>query len=156
MLAPSLGFDAIYRGELDAIVCVHAYEIERQQPGWVLLTASWAGGSRLRGWTREELVTSEPEPLGASVEGMTSGPLCGRADGPILTTFTVQKGAPIAASPAGAPWASATQRLRVDAFPLDRADGWIRIGAVAGLASAPCAEHEHLWVHASDLIWPQR
>jgi hypothetical protein len=133
-----------------------AYEIERRQPGWVLLTASWTDGSRLRGWTREEFVTSEPEPLGASVEGMTSEPLCGRTDGPMLTAFIVRKGAPIAASPAGAPWAWATQRLPVEAFPLDRADGWIRIGAVTGLASAPCAEHEHLWVHASDLIWPQR
>jgi hypothetical protein len=87
---------------------------------------------------------------------MTSGEMCGRADGPTLTTFTVRKGAPIAASHAGAPWAWTTQRPSVDAFPLDRADGWIQIGAVAGLASAPCAEHDHLWVHVRELIWPDR
>ena len=133
-----------------------AYEIESRRPGWVLLQASWADGSRLRGWTREQFVTSEPGPLDGSVTGITSGASCGRADSPILTTFIVRKGAPIAASPAGAPWAWATRRLTVDAFPLDRADGWIRIGTVAGLASAPCAEHEHLWVHASDLVWPHR
>jgi hypothetical protein len=131
------------------------YAIESRQRGWVLLQASWADGSHLRGWTREELTTAEPEPPGGSVEAVTHPDICGRADAPLLTPFTVRRGAPIAAAPAGAAWAWTAEKLSVHAFPLDRADGWIRIGAVAGLASAACTEHDHLWVHVKDLIWPR-
>lgn len=131
------------------------YAIQSRRPGWVLLEAAWADGSRLRGWVRDEGLTPEPLAPGGTVEGVTGGDaLCGRSHGPRLTTFTVRKGAPIAAAPGGAPWAWASETLAVDAFPLERPDGWVQIAAVARITSAPCREHEQLWVHVRDLIWP--
>lgn len=136
-----------------------AFLIESRRPGWVLLRASWEDGSRLRGWTPAENARAEPDGNLIGFLSTSSYCLdCKRDEALELTAFTLRKGAPISAAPGVAPWAHTTARLAVEAFPVDRADGWIRIGAVAGLAksSDPCAPHERLWVHASDLLWPKQ
>lgn len=132
------------------------YAIQSRRPGWALIEASWADGSRLRGWVRDERLTAAPAPPGGRIEGAARGEeLCGRSHAPKLATFTVREGAPIAAAPGGAPWARTTEKLTLEAFPLERSNGWVQIASVPGLASEPCSEHEHLWVHVRDLIWTQ-
>lgn len=128
------------------------YTIREERVGWALLEAAWDDGSRLRGWVRREKLTPAPEPPFGTMQGKGGGG-CGRSHKPELATFVVRSGAPIAATPGGVPWAWTARVLNVEAFPLDRGDGWLQIGAVAGLTSAPCNEHEHLWVHARNLKW---
>jgi hypothetical protein len=148
----------LFPNRVDAIDVQYSgpFEIEGRIPGWVLLNASWADGSRLRGWTLERFIKPEAGRVTGAVAGMTHLGGCGRADAPLLFRLALRKGAPIAAAPGGAAWTWVTRTLEVEAFPLDRSDGWIRIGAISGLPGPPCAEHEHFWVHARDVIWSRR
>jgi hypothetical protein len=126
------------------------FSIEATEPGWVLIEATWADGSRLRGWTPERNVTPHFERFESVVEGRSWGPECTNTDA-VLTQLVVRKGASVAASPAGPVWARVTQALTVDALPLSRQNDWIPIADMPGLPADPCTEHQHFWVNVSDV-----
>ena len=130
-----------------------SFRVRARRPNWVLIEANWADGSRVRGWASEQDIKSEVASVfSGSVEGLKGEPACGRSDAPTFTRLTIRRGASIADAPGGFIWAHATKSIVVSAFPLERSDGWIRIGAISGLTSEPCSEHEHLWVHARDVV----
>ena len=129
------------------------FRILRKQPGWVLLEAAWADGSKVTGWTLERNTTSQVAPVGGWGEGLSGGGRGGCSDQPRVAKFTLREHAPIAASPGGPVWAWVARTLAVDALPLDRSDGWIQVISFPGLLSDPCSEYEHIWVHARDVLW---
>jgi hypothetical protein len=129
-----------------------SFRARARRPNWVLIEANWADGSRVRGWASDrDIKTDIPPEVAGSVEGLKVGPACGRSDAPTLTRLTIRRGASIADAPGGFIWAHVTRAVVVRVFPADRPDGWIRIGAISGLAGDPCAELEHLWVHSRDV-----
>lgn len=149
------GFVPLYLGpkEVDPLRIRYAgpFAIEARQPGWVLLEATWADGSRVRGWTRERHVIPHFEQFDVAVQARSWGPDCANTD-VVLSQLVVRKGASVAASPGGPVWARATQDLTVDALPLSRCNDWIQIADIPGLPSNPCAEHEHFWVNVRDVV----
>jgi hypothetical protein len=129
------------------------FQVRDRRPGWVLIEAGWADGSRLRGWTPERNIKVEAtQTVAGWVEGVEHQGACGRSDAPLRSRLTIRRQAGIADSPGGAVWAHATKTVVVDAFPLDRSDGWIQIAAAPGLIAGPCSDHEHLWVHTRDVV----
>jgi hypothetical protein len=130
------------------------FQVLRRRPGWVLLQAAWEDGSRVRGWTLERFTTSKISAPRAWGGGGSGERLCVASDGPRLARITLREHAPVASSPGGTIWASVARRITVDAFPLDRPDGWTRVAAVPGLPAKPCSAHEHIWVRARDVIGP--
>ncbi len=129
------------------------FRARARRPNWVLIEANWADGSRVRGWVSEQDTKSKvASGLSGSVEGLKGEPACGRSDAPTLNRLTIRRGASIADSPGGVIWAHATKSVVARAFPRERPDGWIRIGAISGLTGEPCSEHEHLWVQAREVV----
>jgi hypothetical protein len=132
-----------------------AVQVRERRPGWVMVEVDWADGSRLRGWTLERNTQAQAAPPAGWGEGGEGESSCGRVDEPPLSRLTIRRHAPIAAAPGGAVWARVAKTLVVEAFSPQRPDGWIRIGVIPGLLAKPCAEHEHLWVHARDVVRPK-
>lgn len=129
-----------------------AFELRDRRDSWLLLEATWADGSRLRGWTRARHTTPQVVPVNGAGEGPSGAAICGRTDAPPFTRFMLREGAPISSSAGGVVWAHVSRPIAVDAFTPERADGWIRVAAVPGLFTDPCLEQEHIWVRASDAV----
>ena len=128
------------------------FKLLRKRPGWVMIEAAWSDGSRVRGWTLERFATTEVAAVGGWGEGQSGDGACGLSDPPPLVKILLRKQAAIAVSAGGPVWARVARQLSVDAFPAERADGWIQVAAVPGLPAKPCSEHEHIWVQSRDVI----
>lgn len=130
-----------------------SFRARARRPNWVLIEANWADGSRVRGWVSDRDSKTDVRPgVSGSVEGLKIEPACGRSDAPTLTRLALRRGASITDSPGGFIWAHATKAVVVRAFPLERTDGWIRIGAISGLTGDPRSDLEHLWVQRRDVV----
>jgi hypothetical protein len=126
------------------------FVVKVRQPGWVLLEAAWADGTKVTGWTPDANTTARFEDVGGFGEGWSGRAPCGQVDGPRLQRVSVRAGAPIAASPGGPIWAHVVRSVVADTFPNDRADRWLRVAAITGLIADSCSEQEHVWIDAGD------
>ena len=130
------------------------FVVRGRRPGWALIEASWADGSRLKGWVLEKDAQAEVVPWRGRGELFGSGrDCCVATDEPPFTQMTIRRGAPIAASAAGVVWAHAATNVVVEAFPREAADGdWIAIATTRALPTGSCSRHQHMWVQAGDVM----
>lgn len=128
------------------------FEILDRRPGWILLSAAWADGTRVRGWTPERYVTPETDPVSGWGEGVSGVLECARSDVPLLDKRTLRAGGRVAVSPGGPVWARVAEPVEVEIFPPRRADGWIQVARVPGVVGGPCMDPDYVWVHAHDII----
>ncbi len=132
-----------------------AFVVEERKPGWVLLSAQWSDGSRLRGWTRRHHAMADFDPPASGWgQGWGESEVCGSSHPRSRSSVTISQRSPIATSPNGPIWAQVTREIRAEAYShsFDRSDGWIELAAVPGLPAGSCEPHEHLWVRRRHVI----
>lgn len=134
-------------------------QVIEQKKDWLRVRARWSDGSKLRGWLPANAAVVKrgrlPLPAGHLLGRIGIGH-CGRSHAPQRIVFQLRPGTPIHNRAKGAIWAHSASRMEVEAFALDRSDGWLQIAEIDGFPAPPCSAHRNIWVHASDLVWTER